>query len=129
MRPTRQALGLKNEWTPEETGTHEEVQPRPDRAREIIAVLKFFWRQGLRPSYRWQFWRQLLGIYRKNPSRLKTYLIECAIGEDLFQLREAILQYWRKSGASYSGPDPESASNMGSLPVSLHQERAAKSMN
>ena len=129
MRPTRQALGLKNDWTPEETVTHEEVQPRPDRAREIIAALKFFWRQGLRPSYRWQFWRQLLGIYRKNPSRLKTYLIECAIGEDLFKLREAILQYWRKSGASYSGPDPESVSNMGSLPVSLRQEKAARSMN
>ena len=47
------------------------------------------WRQGIRPRHRWQFWRQLLGIYRRNPSRLPdSYLIACGIGEDLFAFKE-----------------------------------------
>ena len=57
-------------------------------------LMRLLWRQGIRPSYRWQFWRQLLGIYRQNPSRLKLYLMCCSMGEDLFALRRNILKEW-----------------------------------
>ena len=58
--------------------------------------MRLIWRQGIRPSYRWQFWRQLLGIYRQNPSRLKPYLMCCSMGEDLFALRRDILKEWHE---------------------------------
>ena len=61
---------------------------------EFAGFMRLIWRQGIRPSYRWQFWRQLLGIYRQNPSRLKAYLLACAMGEDLFGLRKDILKKW-----------------------------------
>ena len=69
--------------------------PRPylnSKGKDLVSLVNLIWRQGIRPAYRWQFWRQLLGIYRHNPSRLKTYLISCAMGENFFLLREEILQ-------------------------------------
>ena len=86
MRPTRQALGL------EEKGNHlaEEKNDLPGKRtefRELAAALKFFWRQGVRANYRGQFWRQLVDVYRRNPSRLMQYLNLCAQGENMFQRR------------------------------------------
>jgi hypothetical protein len=54
-------------------------------------MFKLFWRQGVVANYRWQFWRQLAGIYRQNPSRLAKYLSQCAMGENLFPIRESLL--------------------------------------
>jgi radical SAM superfamily enzyme YgiQ (UPF0313 family) len=96
MRPTRRALARqagKNVPGPPQT-------PRKllssHRASETLApLIRLIWRQGIRPSYRWQFWRQLLGIYRQNPSRLRIYLICCSMGEDLFALRRDVLKKWR----------------------------------
>lgn len=99
-RPTRRALAVKK-------GDKAAVSPSPPRphpdsnGKELLSLITLIWRQGIRPSYRWQFWRQLLGIYRHNPSRLKTYLISCAIGENFFSLRKEILQ------KGIPGPWPE----------------------
>ncbi|MDP1761915.1 MAG: DUF4070 domain-containing protein [Deltaproteobacteria bacterium] len=41
--------------------------------------------------YRGQFWRQLVGIFRRNPSRITKYLNQCAVGENLFRIRETLL--------------------------------------
>jgi hypothetical protein len=54
-------------------------------------MLKLCWRQGVVAGYRRQFWRQLVGIYRQNPSRLAKYLSQCAMGENLFPIRESLL--------------------------------------
>ena len=97
MRPTRRALGLQ-------PGKAEPVRPRPPRARpsnrtkskELSNLMRLIWHQGIVPPYRWQFWRQLLGIYRQNPSRLISYLKACAMGENLFALRREVLQSWAK---------------------------------
>lgn len=48
------------------------------------------WRQGIRPSYRLQFWTQLIGMWKQNPSRLIDYLTACIMGEDLFFLRKIV---------------------------------------
>jgi radical SAM superfamily enzyme YgiQ (UPF0313 family) len=91
MRPTRRALAGPK-------GNQAAGNPSPPRpflnanGGELLSLANLIWRQGIRPSYRWQFWRQLLGIYRHNPSRLKTYLISCAMGENFFSLRKQILQ-------------------------------------
>ncbi|HZE22250.1 MAG TPA: B12-binding domain-containing radical SAM protein, partial [Desulfobaccales bacterium] len=81
MRPTRRALALGK-------GGEAKVPPSAHRpylnsnGKELRSLVNLLWRQGIRPPYRWQFWRQLLGIYRHNPSRLKTYLISCAMAEN-----------------------------------------------
>jgi hypothetical protein len=56
------------------------------------------WRNGVRRPHRVQFWRQLWGIYRQNPSRLKIYVLCCGLGEDLFALREEMLRRYAQAG-------------------------------
>jgi hypothetical protein len=56
-------------------------------------------RQGIVADYRGQFWGQLVGVYRQNPSRLTKYLVQCGMGENLFRIRESLL-----ARASRSGP-------------------------
>jgi radical SAM superfamily enzyme YgiQ (UPF0313 family) len=95
MRPTRRALARQaGKDIPGPPQTPMKL-PSSHRSSEASApLIRLIWRQGIRPSYRWQFWRQLLGIYRQNPSRLKSYLMCCSMGEDLFALRGDILKKW-----------------------------------
>jgi radical SAM superfamily enzyme YgiQ (UPF0313 family) len=93
MRPTRRALGLQTgEGTTARNRTTTEIPSLQARRREWATLIEMIWRRGIRPRYRWQFWRQLLGIYRQNPSRFKSYLVACAMGENLFALREDVLK-------------------------------------
>ncbi len=95
MRPTRRALARQRGEKPAES--HRPHNPEPARAplsKVILLLIKLIWRQGIRPPNRWQFWRQLGGICRRNPSRLDVYLTCCAFGENLFPIRRAILQKW-----------------------------------
>lgn len=99
MRPTRRALALQSQ--PKKTPKNKPHQTRPsDRdissGRDLQAFVRLIWRQGIQPAYRWQFWRQLLGIYRHNPSRIKSFLMACAMGENLFALRTEILEKWHR---------------------------------
>jgi radical SAM superfamily enzyme YgiQ (UPF0313 family) len=95
MRPTRRALARqagKNVPAPSQTSMK---LPSFRRSSEGLApLMRLIWRQGIRGNCRWQFWKQLLGIYRQNPSRLKSYLVCCSMGEDLFALRRDILKKW-----------------------------------
>ena len=63
-----------------------------------MSLLKLIWRQGVVASYRRQFWRQLVGVYRQNPSRLQKYLEKCGMGENLFPIREGLLAKVARSG-------------------------------
>jgi radical SAM superfamily enzyme YgiQ (UPF0313 family) len=91
MRPTRRALVVKK--GDKATVNSFCLRPYPDyKGKELLSLINLIWRQGIRPSYRRQFWRQLLGIYLNNPSRLKSYLVSCAMGENFFSLRKEILQ-------------------------------------
>jgi hypothetical protein len=88
MRPTRAAAGKGKGPGP----GNRKHQPRSQPRREdLVAMLKLCWRQGVVAGYRRQFWRQLVGIYRQNPSRLAKYLSQCAMGENLFPIRESLL--------------------------------------
>jgi radical SAM superfamily enzyme YgiQ (UPF0313 family) len=97
MRPTRTAAGK-----PQTPGRGKQKNGLPFHARreDLLAMLKLFWRQGIVAGYRRQFWRQLVGIYRQNPSRITKYLTQCAMGENLFPIRETLL-----ARAGRSGPD------------------------
>lgn len=97
MRPTRRALGTA---TPRE----ETPSPPPDfgqkirKLKELQRLMRLIWRQGIRPSYRGQFWRKLAGVFQKNPSRKIRYLNYCGLGESLFAYRHLV----RKNLASTS---------------------------
>ena len=97
MRPTRAAAGKSQGPEPGKQKGH---LPFHARREDLVAMLKLFWRQGIVADYRRQFWRQLVGIYRQNPSRLAKYLTQCAMGENLFRIRESLL-----AKAGRSGPD------------------------
>jgi radical SAM superfamily enzyme YgiQ (UPF0313 family) len=61
--------------------------------RKLSLVRSFFkilWWQGIRPPYRRQFWTQLLGMWRQNPTRVRQYFLTCVAGEDLFNLRKIV---------------------------------------
>jgi radical SAM superfamily enzyme YgiQ (UPF0313 family) len=89
MRPTRAATAGKSQ---------SRVNSNPSgreslwgQRNQLAALLKLVWRQGVVADYRGQFWRQLLGVYRQNPSRLQKYLERCGMGENLFQIRAGLL--------------------------------------
>jgi radical SAM superfamily enzyme YgiQ (UPF0313 family) len=89
MRPTRAALARKSPGRG--TGKQNGQKSLWSKRRELGSLLRLLWRQGVVPDYRGQFWRQLLGVYRQNPSRLQKYLILCSQGENLFQIRAGLL--------------------------------------
>jgi radical SAM superfamily enzyme YgiQ (UPF0313 family) len=96
MRPTRRALARQaGKNLPVSPQTPKQPPPPHHSGETLAALMCLIWRQGIRPSYRGQFWQQLWGIYRQNPSRLKSYLICCSMGEDLFALRRNILKEWQ----------------------------------
>ncbi len=96
MRPTRAAAGRPKTRG---HGNPHDHSPFHAPGEDMLALLKLFWRQGIVADYRWQFWRQLVGVYRQNPSRLTKYLIQCAMGENLFAIRESLLARAGRSGA------------------------------
>jgi radical SAM superfamily enzyme YgiQ (UPF0313 family) len=57
---------------------------------EIKALLRILWWQGVRASYRYQFWRQLIGMLKENPTRFIMYLRTCAMGLDLVPMRSMV---------------------------------------
>jgi radical SAM superfamily enzyme YgiQ (UPF0313 family) len=98
MRPTRSFLAT-HDYQPYFEFNRNHTLARKLLWREILAAARLFWRQGIKAPYRGQFWRQLLDIYRRNPSRLKKYLRLCSMGENGFFLRERVQRGFSCSGA------------------------------
>lgn len=85
-RPSFDTSGVQPVNTPPETMIHQ-----TSRARQFISLLTLIWRRGILPSYRMQFWRQLIDIYRHNPSRVIRYLNLIGQGENMFKHRQRVL--------------------------------------
>jgi hypothetical protein len=71
-----------------------------DPVRFFTDIKRFFrlsWRQGVISKTRFQYWKQLLGILKHNPSRLVQYLSVCATGEDMFKIRRSVIDEGKKS--------------------------------
>ncbi|MDJ0701849.1 MAG: B12-binding domain-containing radical SAM protein [Leptolyngbyaceae cyanobacterium MO_188.B28] len=74
-----------------------EMRPSPHKApfralklNELRAVLIICWRQGLKRNTRFQFWRQLFSILRRNRSRFVPYLTACALNEHFIDYRQIV---------------------------------------
>jgi radical SAM superfamily enzyme YgiQ (UPF0313 family) len=57
---------------------------------EMKAVLTICWRQGIKRSTRFQFWRQLFFIIRRNPAVFVPYLSNCALIEHFLHYRQIV---------------------------------------
>jgi len=93
MRPTRAALAKQRG---EKSPDNDLPKSKPALRKQVNEIKAFFtliWRQGIRAPYRRQWWRQLIGIKRKNPSRLIKYIELCVRGEDGFRFRKTIVQW------------------------------------
>ncbi|MHB8068089.1 MAG: B12-binding domain-containing radical SAM protein [Desulfobaccales bacterium] len=89
MRPTRKAQGLETAEN-RQAGVNNDLSRKRTEPWLLAATLNFFWRQGVRADSRVQFWRQLLGVFRRNPSRLRRYLLLCCMGENMFRRRDKL---------------------------------------
>jgi len=94
MRPTRRAMGIEDKPFPAS-----DAQKRSMRVNweQIKGFFWLIWLQGVRPVYRRQFWRQLFMMWRKNPSRVISYLSTCAMGQDMFRIRDMLCRDRRTS--------------------------------
>jgi radical SAM superfamily enzyme YgiQ (UPF0313 family) len=68
---------------------------------EIKAVLTICWRQGIKRSTRFQFWRQLFSIMRRNPGVFVPYLSNCALVEHFIHYREIVRDKVEEQLAEY----------------------------
>jgi hypothetical protein len=57
---------------------------------DIRALLTVCWRQGVVRSTRFQFWRNLLGIFKHNPKVWDRYLTVCAHNEHFLEYRQIV---------------------------------------
>lgn len=89
VRPTRRASAIAEGATPPDDSPDPKMTWRRG-FKELRTLLKILWRHGIRPPYRRQFWTQLTGMWKQNPSRLRIYLATCAMAEDLFDIREMV---------------------------------------
>jgi radical SAM superfamily enzyme YgiQ (UPF0313 family) len=69
---------------------HQKMKSQMPELMEIRALLIIFWRQGIKRSTRWQFWKQLFSIIQKNPGVFAHYLISCAHIEHFLEYRQIV---------------------------------------
>ncbi len=86
MRPTRSTLAAAKG-----DGQKSGNPPRTRLAartvvRNNFALICLLWWQGIKSPCRAQFWRQLIGILSKNPSRVARYLTDCLYGLNMQRL-------------------------------------------
>lgn len=76
---------------------------------ELRAVLIIFWRQGIKRSTRWQFWKQLYGILQKNPGVITRYLTNCAHIEHFLEYRQLVQDEVTAELANHAAISPSNA--------------------
>jgi len=90
MRPTRAAMAARHSRQ-SSNGDNPGLSEGQHRApKDLPRLFALMWRHGVVAPYRWQFWRQLVSIYRHNPSRVVAYLGNIAVGENIFKVRNVI---------------------------------------
>lgn len=115
LRPTRRHL---NQQEGRKAAPRKKTRPPLRRqVNDFRALMTCFWRHGVLAPYRGQFWRQIYDLKRKNPSRLKRYLINCVIGENFFWVRREVLRraaaespHWRTITYNHEAPGDQEKS-------------------
>jgi radical SAM superfamily enzyme YgiQ (UPF0313 family) len=90
MPPTRREMRGVTEPSQPQGGFPESGRTWRRKVTEVQRLCKILWWLGVRESFRRQFWTQLIGMWRRNPTRLFMYLRTCALGVDLFDMRRIV---------------------------------------
>ena len=90
VRPTRKAMATDNDTQPSEKLAETAGPPFRKSFYDFLAFLHHVWGHGIVAPHRVQFWKQLYGMWKKNPSRLKKYLIHCISGESYLLISKTI---------------------------------------
>lgn len=89
---------------------HKKQYPDMLELVEIRALLIIFWRQGIKRSTRWQFWKQLFAIIQKNPGVFIHYLTSCAHIEHFLEYRQIIWEEVTAEMVNYSSTQSKDTS-------------------
>ncbi len=90
IRPTRKAMAAGAGGQAPQYCTKKTKMPLKNRLGDFRIFLHFIWEHGILSSYRIQFWKQLIGMQRRNPSRLVKYIAHCVHGEELLRIKKTI---------------------------------------
>ncbi|BAY14153.1 B12-binding domain-containing radical SAM protein [Calothrix sp. NIES-2098] len=87
--------------------SHKKKNPQMLELMEIRALFIIFWRQGIKRSTRWQFWKQLFAIIQKNPGVFTHYLTSCAHIEHFLEYRQIIWEEVEVELVDYLSREPK----------------------
>ena len=90
MRPAPRAQAAAAGGPPPQGGVFDQGMTWRRIFTELKALFQIIRWQGIRTPYRHQFWTQMLGMWRQNPTRFVEYISTCAVGEDLFNMRRVV---------------------------------------
>ena len=90
MRPVRRSQVVAEGHTLPKDRVPDQGMAWRRRLIEIKGFFKILWWQAVRPSTQRQFWTQMIGMWRRNPTRFIGYIATCAMGEDLFEIRRVV---------------------------------------
>lgn len=103
IRPTRRAMALAKGEKPPENPVKKIKVPLRRQLDDLKLFLDHLWTHGVLASYRRQFWKQLIGIRRQNPSRTIKYLTHCVRGGEFIQMSKMVRT---KMEALLNDPNP-----------------------
>jgi len=90
IRPTRKATAVSTGDIPKEPFAGTTKLPLKAQAGELFTFLHHLWKHGVLAPYRVQFWKQLNGMRKQNPSRLKKYIVHCIAGDSHMEISKTV---------------------------------------
>ncbi len=106
MRPTRKTMAIEK-GTPVQQSTVPRARPCfRQQTGDILRFLFHVWKHGIAAPHRVQFWKQLHGMKKQNPSRLKKYIIHCIRGDFHMDIVKTIRRDTYKLLAEYKKENP-----------------------
>ena len=90
MRPAPRAQAAAAGGPPPQGGVFDQGMTWRRIFTELKALFQIIRWQGIRTPYRRQFWTQMIRLWRQNPTRFVQYIVTCAVGEDLFNMRRVV---------------------------------------
>ncbi len=104
VRPTRQATARKKGKQNSKELPKTTSPPFTHQLYDIKLFLLHVWTYGVLSPIRSQFWKQLFGMYKHNPSRLPKYVIHCIQGHEMLLKKDRMVKQLRKQLSSRLSP-------------------------
>lgn len=92
VRPTRKAIAARGNTKAQEKLADTLPPSLKEQYHSFLVFFHHVWTHGIIAPHRRQYWKQLYGMRKHNPSRLKKYLIHCVSGEPYLQIAKTIRQ-------------------------------------